>query len=70
MRQPKFKIGDLVTCEASEEIEQPMTIVGRNLWYSDPNIILYLVKGKHKKKGNELIINLSEEILDAAHKDS
>ena len=65
MKMPKFKNGDLVTCVASEEIEQPMTIVGRNLWYSDSNVIVYLVEGKHKKKGNILTINLSEEILNA-----
>ena len=65
MRQPKFKKDDLVTCVASEEIEQPMKIVGRNLWYTDSNVIVYLVEGKHKKKGNTLTINLSEEILHA-----
>jgi len=65
MQQPKFKAGDLVTCVASEEIEQPMTIIGRNLWYSDSNVIVYLVEGVHKKKGNKLTINLSEGILNA-----
>jgi hypothetical protein len=64
MRQPKFKNGDQVVCKESAEIHQPMTIIGRNLWCTDSNIILYLVKGKHIKKGNELIINLSEDILE------
>jgi len=56
----KFQIGDLVTCPYSEEIEQPMVVDGYNLWYTDPSIKVYYVKGKHKKKGNYLIINLSE----------
>lgn len=59
----KFKIGDKVCCNDSEEIEQPMEIVGRNLWYTNPDIVIYYVKGRHKKKGNELIVNLSEQRL-------
>ena len=58
----RFKIGDLVTCLASEEIEQPMEIEGYNLWYSGEPYV-YLVKGKHKKKGNYLTINLGDGIL-------
>jgi len=58
----KFKIGDTVICNESQEIEQPMIIEGYNLWY-DSATPVYLVKGKHKKKGNELTINLSEGIL-------
>lgn len=59
MRQ--FKIGDLVTCSYSEEIEQPMVIEGYNLWYTDLNV--YYVKGRHKKRGNYLTVNLGECIL-------
>jgi len=59
----KYKIGDKVYCKHSEEIEQPMEIVGRNVWFTDPNVVVYYVKGKHRKKGNELIINLGEEVL-------
>lgn len=58
----KFKVGDLVTCSESYEIEQPMTIEGYNSWFVDGPTV-YLVKGKHKKKGNWLTINLSEGIL-------
>jgi hypothetical protein len=63
----KYKPGDKVTCDLSEEIEQPMEIVGRNLWYTDPGIIIYYVKGKHKKRGNELTITLSEGVLKDAN---
>ena len=63
MRQQKFKNGDLVTCECSFEILQPMEIVGRNTWFTDPDIVVYYVKGKHRNKGNELIITLGEDIL-------
>mgnify|MGYP006291727247 CR=1 FL=1 len=62
----KYKIGDKVICNESHEIEQPMEIVGRNKWFTDDKIIVYYVKGKHKKKGNELIINLEEGILHDA----
>lgn len=58
----RFKIGDLITCSESEEIEQPMEIEGYNLWYSGEPYV-YLVKGKHKKKGNYLTVNLTEGIL-------
>lgn len=59
----KFKIGDIVTCPYSEEIEQPMVVDGYNLWFTDPSLNVYYVKGKHKKKGNELIITFSEKEL-------
>lgn len=58
----KFKVGDLVTCDFSEEIEQPMKIDGYNLWY-DGKINIYYVKGKHRRKGNQLIIQLEEGVL-------
>jgi hypothetical protein len=62
MSFPKYQKGDLVTCSESEEIEQPMIIEGRNLWF-DGQTIVYYVKGKHKKKGNELTVSLTENIL-------
>lgn len=60
-----FKKGDKVYCSDSEEIEQPMEIVGRNTWFTDEQIVIYYVKGKHKKKGNELIISINEGRLYA-----
>jgi len=66
MKIPKFKTGDLVTCPYSEEIEQPMEVVGRNTWYTDSDIVVYYVKGKHKKRGNELIITLGEAEITKA----
>jgi len=58
----KYMIGDLVTCSESEEIEQPMVISGYNQWF-DSETPVYYVKGKHKKKGNELTITLTEKII-------
>lgn len=60
----KFKIGDKVCCDDSEELEQPMEIIGRNLWFTNSENVVYYVKGKHKKRGNELIVTLSEGILN------
>ena len=62
----KFNPGDKVTCKESEEIEQPMEIVGRNPWFTDPSLNVYYVKGRHKKRGNELTITLTEGIMDHA----
>jgi hypothetical protein len=60
--KPKYKIGDKVYCSSSEEVEQPMVIDGYNLWF-DGETPVYYVKGKHKKKGTEILITLTEGIL-------
>jgi len=43
-----------------------MEVVGRNTWYTNPDIVLYYIKGKHKKRGNELIITLGEAEITKA----
>lgn len=59
----KFNPGDLVTCPYSEEIIQPMTVVGLNRWYDNSGKLkVYYVKGKHKR-GHELTITLEENVL-------
>ena len=55
----KYKVGDLVYCKHSVEIIQPMVIVGRNQWYTD--LVVYYVKGKHKTKGNDVTVSLTEK---------
>jgi hypothetical protein len=58
----RFKPGDLVTCIFSEEIIQPMRIVGPNLWYGSNSGVYYVV-GKHRRNGNEVTITLTESVL-------
>ena len=58
----RFKAGDLVTCSESHEIEQPMKIVGPNLWWGS-NTGVYYVSGIHKRNRNEVIVTLTEGIL-------
>lgn len=61
MTDYKYKIGDLVYCRDSEELEQPMVVDGYNKWFTD--VPVYYVKAKHKKRGNELVVTLTEGIL-------
>jgi hypothetical protein len=68
VNNPKFKSGDIVYSKVSEEIEQPMRIEGFDPWCKSVekdgrNIYFYHVLGKHKKRGNELTVTLSESLL-------
>lgn len=65
MIHPKFKAGDRVVSSISPEVNQPMEIVGIDRWFDQAKMdqIIYIVKGTHAKRGNELTVRLTENWL-------
>ncbi len=70
MNKPLYNPGDAVTCNESQELLQPMRVVGLHAWCS--NVVLdngrclwqYDVVGKHKRNGNDVTVCLSETLLN------
>ena len=69
MNRPLYKQDDLVTCADSEELVQPLKVLGLHPWGGELKrvdgsiLFVYSVVGVHKKKGNTLTVTLSENQL-------
>lgn len=69
MNRPLFHFGDIVSCQDSVELEQPMMVKALSPWRNsdvDSNgdrIYTYEVSGVHKKKGNICTVNLFQSQL-------
>ena len=61
-----YKAGDLVLVRDCEELEMPCTIQGSDEWMprlTKPDgsvMFLYKVVGKHKKRGNQVSVRVSD----------